>query len=393
MSNSDPREHAEPTKAVREDVSSAHGTDGRLTDMDDATPIVGLQADPGVPERIAAAIADELAEQIFQTSGQRWRVEVSAGEMPLAPDGTIPLGRRAPRVLEEQGWTYLVYLTDLPRYLEGRPVVCEMSTEVPAALVSLPPLGATRTVRRTRDLAAALVGSALESSRPDASAIEAALGGGKVVQTVLTGEQNRLVTARADRFEATRMLAGMLRSNRPGQLLSAMTGCTAVAIAVGAFGIFYGTLAPVADALSSLRLLLISALVICVLTGWLIIANQLWSRQRTPGQMWRHRLDNASTVITVGVSVVLMYAVLFIVMLVLCVAVIDISFLRSQVMHPIGIGDYLGLAWLSASMGALAGALGTNVDSADSVREATYSRRYHQRRELFDTYENEQADE
>src|SRR5699024_6425702 len=43
-------------------------------------------------------------------------------------------------------------------------------------------------------------------------------------------------------------------------------------------------------------------------------------------------------------------------------------------------------------MGTLAGALGSNFDSPESIREATYSRRYHQRRELFDTYENEQAD-
>src|SRR5690625_5850103 len=76
----------------------------------------------------------------------------------------------------------------------------------------------------------------------------------------------------------------------------------AVAIATGAFGIFYGTLAPVSDALSGPRLLLISALVTCLLTAWLIMVNRLWNRQRTPSQIWRHGLDNTSTVITVGVD-------------------------------------------------------------------------------------------
>src|SRR5690625_7080954 len=87
-----------------------------------------------------------------------------------------------------------------------------------------------------------------------------------------------------------------------------------------------------------------------------------------------------------------MYLILYVVMLVLVLAVNDADYLRSQLMHPVGIGDYLSLAWLSASMGTLAGALGSNFDSSESIREATYSRRYHQRRELFDTYENEQAD-
>ena len=132
-------------------------------------------------------------------------------------------------------------------------------------------------------------------------------------------------------------------------------------------------------------------LVTCLLTAWLIMVNRLRNWQRTPSQIWRHGLDNTSTVITVGVSAVLMYR-LFVVMLVLALAVNDADYLRSQLMHPVGIGDYLSLAWLSASMGTLAGALGSNFDSSESIREATYSRRYHQRRELFDTYENEQAD-
>ena len=374
-------------------VSSSRDSGAAPNGRGPTTPTVGLQADPGVPERIAAKIADELAEQIFEKSGQRWRVEVSEGELPLAPDGTIPLLAHARRLLEQNGWQYLVYLTDLPQYLDGRPVVCETSGDVPTAFVSLPPLGSIRTAHRTLHLVATLVSSALEDNHPDAQAIESALGGAKVVQRFLPEEKHLLVTARADRFVTLRMLGGMLRSNRPGRLLSAMTGCIAVAIATGAFGIFYGTLAPVSDALSGPRLLLVSALVTCLLTAWLIIANKLWNWRRTPDQMWRHRLDNTSTVITVGVSVMLMYLILFAVMLVLSVAVIDASYLHSQLMHPVGIGDYFGLAWLSASMGTLAGALGSNFDSPESVREATYSLRYHQRRELFGTYEGEQREE
>src|SRR5690625_7897301 len=99
------------------------------------------------------------------------------------------------------------------------------------------------------------------------------------------------------------MLAGMLRSNRPGRLLPALTSCMAVAIATGAFGIFYGTLAPVSDALSGPRLLLISALGTCLLTAWLSMGNRLWNRQRIPSPIWRHGLDKTSMVLTVVDSV------------------------------------------------------------------------------------------
>lgn len=347
--------------------------------------VLGLQADPGVPARIAARIAADLAAQLSRASGRRWRVEVSAGELPLATDGTIPLLERAPQLRAEHGWEYLIYLTDLPRYQDRKPLLSAVSADAGAALISLPSLGAFRVSDRIRRLAAALIDVDATARGPDAAAVEAALGGAAVRQTC-SADGTRVITARADRFTAPRMLAGMLRSNRPGRLLPAMTGCIAVAVATGAFGIFYGTLAAVADPLSIPRLLLVSALVNALLTIWLIIANQLWNRQDHPEGMWRRGLDNASTLVTVGVSVLLMYVILVAVMLVLSLAVVDDSFLSSEVMHPVGFGDYLRLAWLSASMGTLAGALGSNFDSAEAIREATYSQRYHERRELFDTY-------
>lgn len=355
--------------------------------MSPTTPTIGLQTDPGVPERVARSVAESLAEEVSRRSDEQWRVEIHAGELPLAPDGTVQLLDHAPRLLSEQGWEYFVYLTDLPRYIDGHPVLCAVSTEARAALVSLPPLGMIGVAARTCDLLATLVDSASRAGGPDAPALEAAVGRVKVEQHVPSGDGELTTTTLTGRFSTPRMLAGMLRSNRPGRLLPAMTGSITVAVAAGAFGTFYGTLASVADALPSLRLLLVSILVICAFTSWLIISNNLWSRESEQGGMWRGRLDNLSTIVTVGVSVALMYLILFLIMLVLSLAVIDESYLRSELMHPIGFGDYIDLAWLTASMGTLAGALGSNFDSDEAVREATYSQRYHERRELFDTYE------
>ncbi|MBG6216265.1 hypothetical protein IWX75_000702 [Arthrobacter sp. CAN_A6] len=45
---------------------------------------------------------------------------------------------------------------------------------------------------------------------------------------------------------------------------------------------------------------------------------------------------------------------------------------------PYDRNHYLNLSWLAASMGITAGALGSNFDGDQAVREATYSRREHQ---------------
>ena len=134
--------------------------------MDFTAPIIGLRADPGVPERVATRIADDLAEQISESSGTRWRVEIGKGELPLAPDGNIPLFARAPQLLEDHGWDYIVYLTDLPRYTDDRPMLCEMSAEARAALISLPPLGAIRVAERTQHLVTVLINAALTPLGP-----------------------------------------------------------------------------------------------------------------------------------------------------------------------------------------------------------------------------------
>ena len=309
----------------RDDVEEPTGHDG----ADGTTPAIGLWADPGMPRRVAARIADDLAAQVSEAVGAPLRVEIAQGELPLSPDGTIPVLGRAPRLRHQHDWDYLVYLTDLPRYTEeGRPVLCETDVEEGVALISLPALGAARVRRRARRLAATLVAALHESRAADPTAIAAASGGARVKQT-RSEEGGVLLSAAEGPLTGARVLAGMLRSNRSGRLLPALTGCLAVAVAAGAFGIFYGTLATVADPLSIPRMPL---------------------------------------------------------MLILAVTVLHTSYLRTEMMHPAGVGDYIGVAWLSASMGTLAGALGANFDDPESVREATYSQRYHERRELFDTY-------
>lgn len=383
-----------PARAARMDRSVAGGVyrsavvrdDGA---MDSKDPTIGLLADPGTPELLAMRIADDVADRISQETGQRWHVEVSQEKLPLSPQGTIDLEDHAPELLSRRSWDYVIYLSDLPRYVDDEPMVSEVTAEARAALISVPALGGIRLAARTRGLVLALVRSAMAGTdeQPDVSTFVTALGRSNVRAQHAPESDDLIVLLLTGRGRHLRMLAGMVRSNRPGKLLPALTGCMAAAVAAGVFGVFYGTMAPVSDALPVWRLVLISVLVIAALSGWLIVRNKLWNS--TPGRdvTWRRGLDNASTVITVGLSVVLLYAALVVILLIMAFAVLDTAYLRDELLHQIGVLDYVKLGWLCASMGTMAGALGANFDSEESVREATFSRRYHERRKLFDSYE------
>lgn len=353
---------------------------------------VGIMADPGLPVKVAHRISEDLPRALSERSGPEvsWEVEVSRETLPLTAQGEIPLIDRARQLRERYGWDCVVYLTDLPRAHDQEPMVCELSSTARAALVCLPALGAYRLRARTRKLLVTLV-QAVEGGTedfPSTAAVWSAVGyrvvrrapspgGGDTSYVVLSGRANRL-----------RLLAGMVRSNRPGRLLPALSSCVAAAAATGAFGIFYASIWNMSDALSPARLAGISVVVIAALSGWLIAHNGLWNNIGDAADRWRAGLDNASTVITVGLSVALMYLVLWAVLFVVGVAVIAADYLQSQLGHPVNLLDYGHLSWLAASLGTLAGALGSNFDSDEAIREASYSRREHQRRKLAHDYQD-----
>lgn len=110
---------------------------------------------------------------------------------------------------------------------------------------------------------------------------------------------------------------------------------------------------------------------------WLIFRNGLWTRSGDELPSGNRRMDNVATVLTVGVGVGIMYLGLLVAMFLLAIAVMDAGYLETQLGRPVNVLDYVHLAWLASSLGAFAGALGSNFDDEDTVREATYSLRWH----------------
>lgn len=354
---------------------------------------LGVMADPALPEKVARSAAKRLRKELGETGdggpGGRWCVEISGETLPLDDEGEIPLAGRAESIRSDHGWDYVVYLTDLPFSHEDGPMLCEVAPDARAALVSLPALCVDHFALKARKLVVALLGSigGVESHAAK-EAIGRAIETGKVhwidgpegkgvSYIVLPGGRNRL-----------RLLAGMVLSNRPGRLLKALASCVAAAMATGAFGIFYAAIWNMSDALSAGRLALISVLVISALTAWLVFHNQLWDRSARKSDYWRARLDNASTIITVAISVVMMYGLLWAGLFLIGLVVIDAGYLQEQLRHSVTLLDYASLSWLAASLGTLAGALGSNFDGDSVIREATYSRREHQRRQMSDSYKD-----
>lgn len=282
--------------------------------------------------------------------------------MPITAGGDIPLMAEKREVLHSNQWRWLVYLSDLTHYRDATPVRYQLSGEEPAIVVFVPAYGWLRKTVRIRRLLGDLILADLPPT-PEPLPREA-----------VRGIHGRL-----------RMLVGMVHSNRPGTLVRALRGSTAVGMASGAFGIFFGSIWSIADSMSVLRLIGTSIAAIAVLSSWLIVRNGLWTQRRNPAPS-SGALDNTSTVVTVCSATTLLHLILFAGLTILSGVVVEPTYLADQLGHAVTIADYLHLGWFSASMGTIAGALGSNFDDENVVREGTYSRRWHQRRLLNDDY-------
>ncbi|GGC78763.1 hypothetical protein GCM10011512_01720 [Tersicoccus solisilvae] len=360
---------------------------------------IGVVADEGFPARIAASLTATAHEAAQTALGPEVDIEVQTviESLPLNDRGEIPLELAGKTLRDRHGWYAVVYLTDLPRLTPaGSGLVGDFDHGNRIVLVSVPALGVAGVRRRARRVVREGLRVVLADDVGDVdpvlinNPVEARLA--PIRRTTEPDAENSLFEMGGVRGY-TQLLAGMVRSNRPWRLLPSLSGALAGAAAVGAFGVFYTSIYEMSDALSSARLTGISLFSVAVFVSWLIAHNSLWERPSGPAPRRRAVLYNSFTVVTLTLGAMIMYATLFLILLVGALAVIDGGYFTSQLGHPVNVTDYLDLAWLSSSLGTVAGALGSSFDDEQAIRSATYSRRENERHRLIEQLDQAQKED
>jgi hypothetical protein len=343
--------------------------------------LVGLLADEGMPSRIANALAQELPQVLHDSlSGEfAWEVDYRSEALPVDEHGGIPLIELAGR-RRDLRWDIAILLTDLPRRAGTQPILSDYSVELRIGLLSMPAVGAWQVRRRTRALVIHLLGHLLED-RLDLDGSRTHLGGRLGhVRHIRSDDEHVDAHLALDGVRGRgQLLAGMILDNRPWRLVPHLAGATAAAAATAAYGVVTTTFWKMADALPSWRLGLINAVAIAAMATWLLLYNGLWEKPSRRGERERALLYNVSTLVTLTIGVACMYAILYVIALLASFALIDSSYLSSQLGHPSDLTSYATIIWLASSVGIVAGALGSSFESEDAVRQATYSKRERER--------------
>jgi hypothetical protein len=273
--------------------------------------------------------------------------------------------------LENEHWDVAICLTDLPLQSDGRPVVAAADADHRVGLISLPALGPAAPRERTREAIVRLIGELL-ASRGEGAAEPEAPGGSPLsdVDRVVSGSGVRLVTTPA--LGTIRLVAGMVRANRPWRLVLGLLSALTAAVATAALANLNSTVWRVADSLDAPRLLILTLASLAAMVIWLVMIHKLW--RRTSAQMTRRQatLFNLTTVSTLLIGVGTLYVGLFMFNVITSALVIDSHPLSSTIGHPAGVVDHLRIAWFVSSVATVGGALGSGLESNAAVRAAAY---------------------
>lgn len=340
---------------------------------------IALVADPDLPTELAVRVARDLPGRLRERLGPGFDWQVRAYTAPLAAEEQVDISAMLTAVrphLPESGWDVAVFLTDLPRRLGLDAVSAEVSTVDRVALLSLPALGTFHLVGRTLEAVVNVVGLLVlpPTGRDRVPAIGRRVEGDaepcRVVpdRYVMPGLRGR-----------ARLLAGMVRANRPWRLFTSLSRALAGVFATAAFGVINDTAWQLSNALDTWRQSLIMVLSILALAAWIIVDHELWERPGGRVPKARALLYNTVTLITITLGVLCLYAVLFVVLTGVGALVLVPALLSETLHHRPGVTDYLALAWFLTSSAMVGGAFGSGLEDDGTVRKAAYGQRQRDR--------------
>lgn len=335
-----------------------------------------ILSDPGLPTRRIAAVRADFERILQGLFGRPVSVHTHTDLIRISPENTLELSAARELASEYERIDATILLTEIPRHTSGHPLVAEVFRDENIAVLSCPTFGAWTTKKR---ILTVMVDAVLRLS-PAAQSRDPKRYGLRWARWSEDERAGTLTLHAHTVWSRPRTVAGMVVANDPWRTAPRLSSALAAASATGAFGIFYHSIWQMSASLSTLRLLLIGGLAVLVMVAWLLIGNRLWDQPRHERYATVVLLYNLSTIVTLVLCMLLLYLSLVLLILGGALVVIDPSFMRQVIGHEIGWRNYLDIAWLSAAMGTVAGALGSSFDAETDLRKLTHGQRERQRR-------------
>lgn len=318
---------------------------------------IGLVADPAAPTEIARGMTDLCP---LGASGA-WHITVVSEPFTTGSEDVDTAMQRLREHARQREWDLVVGLTELPLHdHKGEHLLVKTHPEHKIAVLSLPALGALRLHARARRAVHSIVSGMTGQDTPD--------------------EHRVALPHRRSRWH---LLMGMVLANRPWRLVPGLKSALVAALATGAVATINSTVWLLAGSLSWWHLVVATFASVALVVGWLVVDGDLWDRPEDASSQARERsrLYNVSTLVTLLLGVLACYLALYVVNLAWAFFVLNPGVVGREIHARLGYGDLFVLAWFVASAATVGGGLGSGLESDETIRAATYSKREQDRRD------------
>ncbi|MDW8797860.1 5,10-methylene-tetrahydrofolate dehydrogenase [Staphylococcus pseudoxylosus] len=371
---------------------------------------IGLVAAPGVTEKIACLLKTELPELLAShfSENHEWQIETIIDPLTGSAETVQKIFRKISDYQNNNEWQYTIGLTDLPIVRNGNAVAFDINSSNGASLISIPSYGWRPIKKRLQRSILGIIDAIDEYNE---SNMKQAEGEDESEQQLNAQFPFSNLVTKTEYFEDTdskhtlyyvssntkgsfRLISGMTFANNPFNMLKSLSNVVAIAFTTGAFGIVFTTMWNLSFVYSVWRMLLIMLVAILGMMVWIIVAHNLWESSKESNNKQITMLYNLTTTLTLTVSIVFYYLILFCLFLLASLVVLPPGYLGQtlQLNGPANFITYINLAWFATSISTVAGAIGAGLNNESQILESTYGYRQKQRYKKMDEDEKERAE-
>ena len=356
---------------------------------------VGIIPSPGVAHEHAKKIIPRVKKLLTERidGDNHWNLDIKVDLMIGSAEDVHESVDKAAKLKEQHQWDYVICLTDLPSISDNKVVISDYNSEKQVVMLSLPSLGVIDLKRKLIKTVTSLI-EQLYYEKPKSKNAPHPFVRMKAVEPEEDESSKERYINTLFIMSWIQLVAGLTRANQPWKNIFNFKKIISVAFATGTYISIFSMPWELSVIYSPFRLILLMVIAIVGMAGWLFYAHQLLERKTAKSQRVYRYIYNSTTLVTLSMITLINYFILYILLAISITLFVPVDLFNSwtSAKAQFTFTNYLRLIWFVASLGLLAGAMGSTVENEEKIRRITYSyRQYHRYKEA--EQEQEQQEE
>lgn len=345
---------------------------------------IGFIVAPGYTAQVTDSLSNKLPRALSNFGCDRidWLIEQCMDRLTDAED-IDEIVSASTSYLKDKQWDYTIVWTDIPLFDNGGIVSTAVHVEKRLAIFSLPAFGCFFVKKRVLWAliqTISLFSNEFSLEKFKQTSLNMILRTGilplkNIFKDNVTSKHKRIIM-RPKVMGKLQVVLGMTIANKPLKIMSSLSKVIVIAYTTGAFGLIFTTMWKLSNLFSIFRLTGLTLASIVGMLVWITIAHQLWERpypSNCKREKGLHHLYNSATLLTLFVSIIAYYAVLYVIFFMTSIILIPPDFYTKavQLNETAGVVEYMRLAWFAASISTFASSIGAGLENEARIRAMT----------------------